>query len=173
MFFLNVYVFIYTAKSPAELNILPHDGSIISEHQESSSFTMKRSVVVHSSSSHVTSSVSTANAEPNVQVHSYTSQSEERFEQIGDNRPVQVGLTACSVPGLLLHGTVSLGWWFQMFQRPLSLWAWGYYIPIKCQEMSPLWYIKFHPQQNNCDSLNSLISKFSTSSLIPGSSWMN
>jgi len=94
VFSFNVYVFIYTAKSPAELNILPHDSSIISEHQESSSFTMKRSVIVHSSSSHVTSSVSTAHSEPNVQVHSYTSQSEERFEQTGDNRPVQVGLTA-------------------------------------------------------------------------------
>lgn len=120
-FFFNVCVFIYTAKSPAELNILPHDSSIISEHQESSSFTMKRSVIVHSSSSHVTSSVSTANSEPNVQVHSYTSQSEERFEQTGDNHPVQVGLTAYSVPGLLQHSTVSLGWWFHMFQRPLSL----------------------------------------------------
>lgn len=121
VFFLSMYVFIYTAKSPAELNIPPHDSSIISEHQESSSFTMKRSVIVHSSSSHVTSSVSTAKSEPNVQVHSYSSQSEERFEQTGDNRPVQVGLTACSVPGVLQHGTVSLGSWFQMFQRPLSL----------------------------------------------------
>lgn len=86
--------FIYTAKSPPELNIPPHESSIISEHQESSSFTMKRSVVVHSSSSHVTSSVSTATSKPDLQVHSYTSQSEEQFEQIGDNRPVQVGLTA-------------------------------------------------------------------------------
>jgi hypothetical protein len=93
-FFLNAYVFIYIAKSPAELNIPPHESSIISEHQESSSFTMKRSVIVHSSSSQVTSSVSTANSEPNVQVHSYTSQSEERFEQLGDNHPVQVGSTA-------------------------------------------------------------------------------
>lgn len=82
---------------------------------------MKRSVIVHSSSSHVTSSVSAANSEPSVQVRSYTSQSEEQFEQIGDNRPVQVGLTACSVPGLLQHGAVSLVWWFQMLQRPLSL----------------------------------------------------
>jgi hypothetical protein len=93
--FVTVCVSIYTAKSPAELNIPPHESSSISEHQESSSFTMKRSVIVHSSSSQVTSSVSTANSEPNVQVHSYTSQSEERFEQIGDNRPVQVGSTAC------------------------------------------------------------------------------
>lgn len=82
---------------------------------------MKRSVVVHSSSSHVTSSVSTASSEPNVQVHSYSSQSEERFEQIGDNRPLQVGLTACCVPDVLQHDTVSLGWWFQVFQRHLSL----------------------------------------------------
>lgn len=163
-----MYVFIYTAKSPAELSILPHDSSIISEHQESSSFTMKRSVIVHSSSSHVTSSVSTAKSEPNVQVHSYTSQSEERFEQTGDSRPVQVGLTACSDPGLLQHGGLPLRWWLQMFQRPLSLWEWGCYILIKCQEMLPQWYMKFHPQQNNCGSLKSLISTFSTSSFLPG-----
>ena len=116
VFFLNVYVFIYTAKSPAELNVLLHDSSIISEHQESSSFTMKRSVIVQSSSSHVTSSVSTANAEPNVQVHSYTSQSEKRFEQIGDNRPVQVGFIACSDPGVLQHDAVLLGGVFRCFK---------------------------------------------------------
>jgi hypothetical protein len=116
-----VHVFIYTAKSPAELKILPHDSSITSEHQESSSFTMKRSVIFHSSSSHVTSSVSTADSEPSVQVRSYTSQSEERFEQVGDNRPVQVGLTVCSELAVLQHDAVSLSWCFQIVQRPLSL----------------------------------------------------
>ncbi|PSN37212.1 hypothetical protein C0J52_12781, partial [Blattella germanica] len=63
----------------------------VTDHRESSSFTMKRSVFVQSSSSQVTSSstISTENAEPNVQVHSYSSQSEEKFEKIGEKPPVQ------------------------------------------------------------------------------------
>jgi hypothetical protein len=83
-------VFIYTAKSPVEVSITPHESSIMSEYQESSLFTMKHSVIVQSSSSEVTTSASTINLEPNVQVHSYSSQSEEQFEKIGDKPPVQV-----------------------------------------------------------------------------------
>lgn len=84
-------ILIYTAKSPVEVGVTPHESSIMSEHQESSSFTVKRSVIVQSSSSQVTTSASTINSEPNVQVHSYSSQSEEQFEKIGDKPPVQVG----------------------------------------------------------------------------------
>jgi hypothetical protein len=90
---LIAYISFHTAKSPVEMNITPFESSKMSEHQESSSFTMKRSVVVQSSSSQVTtSSASTAKSEPRVQVQSYSSQSEERFEQIGDKPPVQVCL---------------------------------------------------------------------------------
>jgi hypothetical protein len=84
-------VLTYTAKSSVETSIAPHEINTISERQESSSFRMKRSVIVQSSSSQVTtSSTSAVNSEPNVQVHSYSSRSEEQFEQTGDKPSVQV-----------------------------------------------------------------------------------
>ncbi|KAJ4429610.1 hypothetical protein ANN_21796, partial [Periplaneta americana] len=80
-------------KTPVETTIVPLESSSISEHQESSSsFTMKRSMFIQSSTSQVTSSssVTTEKSEPTVQVHSYSSQSEEKIEQIGDKPPLQV-----------------------------------------------------------------------------------
>ncbi|KAJ9596374.1 hypothetical protein L9F63_012602, partial [Diploptera punctata] len=66
--------------------------SSVIDHQESS-FMMKRSMFVQSSSSQVTSSstisTGTGTTEPNVEVHSYTSQSQEKYEKIGDKPPVQ------------------------------------------------------------------------------------
>jgi hypothetical protein len=82
---------IYTAKSPVEVGITPHESSIMSEHQQSSLLTVKHSVIVQSSSSQVTTSASTVSSEPNVEVHSYSSKSEEQFEKIGDKPPTQVG----------------------------------------------------------------------------------
>jgi hypothetical protein len=118
-------IFIYTAKTPVETNIAPYESKTISEHQESSSsFTMKRSVIVQSSSSQVTtSSASTLNSEPNVQVHSYSSRSEEQFEQLGDKPPVQVSkqyiftyavplhLYLILVRHTLVNNTVFCAWW--------------------------------------------------------------
>jgi hypothetical protein len=92
------YVFLFVAaKTPVETSdiIVPFESSSVTDHQESS-FTMKRSVFMQSSSSKTTSSstisTGTGATEPNVEVHSYSSQSEEKYEKIGDKPPVQVSV---------------------------------------------------------------------------------
>ncbi|XP_046998678.1 muscle M-line assembly protein unc-89 isoform X3 [Schistocerca americana] len=64
--------------------------SNISEQIESSSFSVKRSVFMQSSTSQVTSSTLTTGTEPKVEVHSYSSESQESFKQSGGKPPVQV-----------------------------------------------------------------------------------
>jgi hypothetical protein len=109
-------VLIYTAKSPVETSIAPYEKNTISEHQESSSFTMKRSVIVQSSSSQVTtSSASTVNSEPNVQVHSYSSHSEEQFEQTGDKPPVQVSELFTKYISTYIHTYIHIHTHFNLY----------------------------------------------------------
>nr|CAD7455194.1 unnamed protein product [Timema tahoe] len=70
---------------PKDMNLAPLiESSTVSEKSES--YTMKRSVFVQSSSNQVSSS----SAEPNVEVHSYSSHADHLLRKVGEKPPVEV-----------------------------------------------------------------------------------
>nr|CAD7442105.1 unnamed protein product [Timema bartmani] len=73
---------------PKDMNLAPLiESSTVSEKSES--YTMKRSVFVQSSSNQVSSS----SAEPNVEVHSYSSHADHLLRKVGEKPPVEEMMT--------------------------------------------------------------------------------